>query len=174
LPPLLNAPDILTTLDRILGGSASRRSGVRAGWIPWKHVPGHEKDPGRHGDLDLLIRIAFDFHISTPWYCTDADGNISYYVVPYLNRSGHLAASVDWWSYDYDGGFPACTGGISDALNRAVPQGMRTLQELIDARLALFADRRFDMLYLLPGNGTRAGGGNVNVNEHCSIALLPH
>ena len=173
LLPILNATDILATLDRILGDSADRRSGVRAGWIPWKYVPGHEKDPGRHGDLDLLVRIAFDFHISTPWYCSDADGNISYYVVPFLNRSGHLGANVDWWSYDYDGGGPFCTGDISDRLNSAVPGGLGTLQELIDARLALFADRRFDMLYLLPGDGARAGGGNVNVNDHCSIALLP-
>lgn len=173
LPPILNASDILSALDAMLGSSASRTSPIRAGWIPWRHVPFHESDPGRHGDLDLLVRIFFNFHISTPWYCTDADGDISYYVIPYLDGSGRLGAYVDWWSYHYDGGGPFCTGAISDALSSAVPGGISALQSMIDARLALFADRRFDMLYLLPGNGTRTGGGSVNVNEHVSLALLP-
>jgi hypothetical protein len=173
LPPILNAGDILDAVDRMLGGSANRTSAINAGWIPWKYVQGHEGDPNRHGDLDLLVRIFFNFHVSTPWYCSDADGDISYYVVPYLDGTGRLGAYVDWWSYHYDGGGPFCTGAINDALNGAVPNGMATLQSMIDARLAFFADRRFDMLYLLPGDGTRFGGGNVNVDEHCSIALLP-
>jgi len=173
LPPLLNASDILNAVDGLLRGSANRTSGIKAGWIPWRYVPEHESDPGRHADLDLLIRIFFNFHVSTPWYCSDADGNISYYVVPYLDGDGRLAAYVDWWSYDYDGGGPFCTGAISDALDSAVPGGMSTLQSMIDARLAFFADRRFDTLYLLPGNGARSGGGNVNVNEHVSLAVIP-
>ena len=173
LPPLLNAPDILSALDGILGNSATRTSGIKAGWIPWRHVPGHEKDPGRHGDLDLLVRVFFNFHVSTPWYCSDADGDISYYVIPYLDASGRLGAYVDWASYNYDGGGPFCTGEISDRLDRALPGGFATLQSIIDARLAPLAEHRFDMLYLLPGNGSRTGGGNVNVNEHVSLALLP-
>jgi hypothetical protein len=173
LPPILNAPDVLSTVDSILGSSASRTSSIKAGWIPWRHVPFHEKDPGRHGDLDLLVRIFFNFHISTPWYCSDADGDISYYVIPYLNGSGRLGAYVDWWSYHFSGGAPFCSGEISDRLDSAVPGGMGTLQSMIDVRMAFFASRSFDMLYLLPGNGTRTGGGTVNVNEHVSLALLP-
>lgn len=173
LPPILNAGDILASIDRMLGDSAGRTSPIKAGWIPWRHVPGHENDPGRHGDLDLLVRIFFDFHVSTPWYCSDADGNINYYIVPYLDGGGHLGAYVDWWSWHYDGGGPFCTGAISDALNKSVPSGMGTLQTMLDTRLALFADRPFDMLYLLPGDGARSGVGNVNVDEHVSLALLP-
>ena len=173
LPPLMNASDVLNTLDAILGNQANRTSEIFAGWIPWRHVPGHGKDPGRHGDLDLLIRIFFRFHISTPWYCSDADGNISYYVVPFIDSAARLRASVDWWSYDFDGGGPFCSGEISDQLNSAVPGGTSTLQAMIDARLALFARQQFDLLYLLPGSGSRSGGGNVNVNEHVSLALLP-
>jgi hypothetical protein len=173
LPFFLNDQNILSMVDGMLGGLAKRASDIKAGWIPWRHVPGHEKDPSRHGDLDLLVRIFFNFHVSTPWYCSDADGDISYYVVPYLDGSGRLGAYVDRWSYHYDGGGPFCTGEISDRLDSAVPSGMSTLQSMIDARLASFADRRFDMLYLLPGDGSRTGGGNVNVNEHVSLALLP-
>src|SRR3569623_532523 len=108
LPPLLNAADVLATLDKVLG-SARRTSAVKAGWIPWRHVPGHEKDPGRHGDLDLLIRMFFNFHVSTPWYCSDADGDISYYVVPYLDSNKRLGAFVDFFIYHYDGGGPFCS-----------------------------------------------------------------
>jgi hypothetical protein len=173
LPPILNASDILDSLDKLLGSSASRTSPIKAGWIPWVHVPGHEQDPGRHADLDLLVRIFFDFHISTPWYCSDADGNINYYVVPYLDGNGHLGAYADWWSWHYDGGGPFCTGAISDGLNQSVPSGMGTLQSMLDTRLSLFANRQFDMLYLLPGDGSRTGSGTVDVDEHVSLALLP-
>jgi hypothetical protein len=174
LASVLNAPDIQSSVDDMLGGSQARRtSDIKAGWIPWRHVPYHENDPGRHADLDLLVRIFFNIHITTPGYCTDADGSISYYIVPYLDSSGRLGAWVDWWSYDFDGGWPFCSGAISDALGNPVPAVIVTLQGLIDGRLALFADRRFDMLYLLPGDGTRSGGGTVNVDESVALALLP-
>jgi hypothetical protein len=173
LVSILNASDILSTVDNILGDSATRTSDIKAGWIPWRYVPYRGSDPGRHGDLDLLVRIFFNFHINTPWYCTDADGDISYYVVPYLNGSGRLGAYVDGWSYHYDGGGPFCTGSINDRLNSGIPAGLGTIQSLLDARLELFADRRFDLLYLLPGNGAKSGGGMVNVNERVSLALLP-
>lgn len=173
LVPILNAPDVLAAVDGILGGSASRTSAIKAGWIPWRYVPYRSSDPSRHGDLDLLVRIFFNFHVSTPWYCTDADGDISYYVVPFLDGAGRLGAFVDGWSYSYSGGGPFCTGAINDRLNSGVPAGMGTLQNMLDTRLALFARRRFDLLYLLPGNGTRSGGGDVNVDEHVSLALLP-
>jgi hypothetical protein len=173
LQPVLNAADILAAVDGILSGSASRTSGIRAGWIPWRYVPYRGADPARHGDLDLLVRISFNFHVGTPWYCTDADGNISYYVVPFLDGAGRLGAFVDGWSYAYSGGGPFCTGAINDRLNSGVPAGMATLQSMLDSRLGLFASRRFDLLYLLPGNGARSGGGSVNVDERVSLALLP-
>src|SRR2546423_4426964 len=64
LSPLLNASDILDSVDRMLGGSARRTSAIKAGWIPWRYVPGRSNDPNRHADLDLLVRIFFNFHIS--------------------------------------------------------------------------------------------------------------
>lgn len=173
LVPLVNAPDILATVDRLLGGSAERTSDIKAGWIPWRYVPYRSSDPSRHADLDLLVRIFFNFHVHTPWYCSDADGDISYYVVPYLDGAGHLGAYVDGWSYHFDGGGPFCAGAISDQLNSSVPGGMSALQSMLDTRLALFADRTFDLVYLLPGDGARSGVGTVNVDEHVSIALLP-
>lgn len=173
LPPILNTSDVLAAVDSVLSSPASRTSGIKAGWIPWKYVPYYGSAPGRHGDLDLLIRVFFNFHVSTPWYCTDADGNISYYVVPYLDGGGHLGAYVDGWSYHYSGGSPFCTGSINDKLNSGVPAGMGTLQSMLDTRLALFSRTTFDLVYLLPGSGDTSGSGSVNVDEHVSLALLP-
>ena len=119
LVSLLNFPDVLNELDAIVGGG--RTSPLRGGWIPWKYVPYRNQDPARHHDLDLLIRLSFDFHVSTPWYCSDADGTIHFYGVPYLGGSGRAGGYVDGWSYHYDGGGPFCTGDISDALNSKVP-----------------------------------------------------
>ncbi len=174
LVPIFNNPSVLSAVDNMFAGSSAHRtSPIKAGWIPWRHVPGHDKDPARHEDLALLVRIFFNFHVNTPWYCTDADGNISYYIVPYLDESGHIGAYVDWWSYDFDGGFPFCAGSISDTLDSAVPGGIGSLQSMIDNLLKLFANQTFDLLYLLPGDGTKSGGGTVNVDEHASLALLP-
>ncbi|MET8776957.1 hypothetical protein ABZV58_18300 [Nocardia sp. NPDC004654] len=168
-----NTAAVTGAIDQMLGGAASRRSEVRAGWIPWLHVPYHDDEPGRHGELDLLVRIAFDFHIGTPWFCTDADGDISYYVLFFTDRGGRLRSAVDGWSYDYDGGGPFCTGGINDALDDAVSGGVTTLQGLLDAALAQFAERRFDLVYLLPGAADTDGQGSVDVGSHVSLALLP-
>jgi hypothetical protein len=166
-------PLVTAAIDNLLGGSVSRRSPVKAGWIPWKYVPYRGQDPGRHNDLDLLVRLFFDFHISTPWYCSDADGNISYYVVFFLDGAGKLGASVDGWSYDYGGGWPFCTGAINDGLNAAVPAGMGTLESLLTAALAAYGGQTFDLVYLLPGAADKSGVGSVNVDEHVSLALLP-
>ncbi len=136
LVPILNDPSVLSAVDNMFAGSpAHRTSPIKAGSIPWRHVPDYEKDPARHEDMDMLVRIFFNFHVNTPWYCTNADGNISYYIVPYLDKSGYLGVYVDWWSYDFHGGFPFCAASISSALDRLVPEGMGSLQSMINSRL---------------------------------------
>jgi hypothetical protein len=174
LAPLLNTSVVLSQLDGILAGQASRTSGVMAAGVFWPDVPYHDKDPGRHNAGDMLIRIYFNFHIGTPWYCSDADGNISYYIVLYLDGGGQLHGYVDGWSYHYDGGGPFCTGTINDRLNHGVDGGVATLQALLDAELGLLARQSFSMLYLLPGSGTQAAGEfSENADRDVAIAVLP-
>jgi hypothetical protein len=172
--PALNNPVVLAAIDALLGGSASRTSGVMAAGVFWPSVPYHDKDPNRHNDWDMLVRVYFDFHISTPWYCSDADGNISYYLVLYLDGSGHVQGYVDGWSYDYGGGGPFCTGAIDDALNSAVPGGIASVQDLLNQELALLSGNTFSMLYYLPGSGTKAAGSfSEDADTDVAIALLP-
>lgn len=172
LTPQVDTNRIRGIIDETLGSEARRTSGIFAGWIPWKYVPYYSSRPDRN-DLDLLVRIFFDFHVDTPWFCTDADGDISYYVRIFLTGDGGLRARVDGWSFDYNGGEPFCTGEISDELRDGVPGGMSTLQEEINNTLGLFEGFRFDLVYLLPGSGDTSGTGSVNVNKRCSLALLP-
>lgn len=170
----LNTDSILAQIDALLAGQANRTSGVMAAGVFWRDVPYHDQDPGRHNDGDMLIRIYFNFHIGTPWYCSDANGNISYYLVIYLDGSGHLQGYVDGWSYNYSGGFPFCTGDINNALNQAVPAGMATVQTILDDELAALSELTFSMLYFLPGSGTKTPGSfSENADLDVAIAVLP-
>lgn len=174
LAPLFNTNDILGQIDAMLGGHADRTSGIKASIKFWWQVPYHDKDPGRHGEWDMLIRVYFDFHIGTPFYCSDANGDISYYIVVYLDGGGHLHAYVDGWSWHYDGGGPFCTGAIDDALNAAVPAGVGPLQGALDTKLGVLSGVSFSSLYLLPGSGTKSPGDTrENADDDAAIAVTP-
>jgi hypothetical protein len=170
---VLSNPLVTNAIDGLLTGDVSRTSGVMAQGVFWRDVPYHDQNPGAHNDWDMLVRVYFDIHIHTPWYCSDADGNISYYLVFYLDGSGNLNGYVDGWSYNYSGGGPFCTGGIDDALNQAVPGGIPTVQNLLNEAIALLASSRYSTLYYLPGSGTQAQGDfNENADTDVALALL--
>jgi hypothetical protein len=172
-----NNPLALSVIDGLLSGGASRSGPVRTSYITWANVPAGVKGgtPGRHQPWELLGTLNIDFHVSTPWYCSDANGTITYYVFFYLDGGGVLHAYVEGWRYRYDGGGPFCTGAINSALNSAVPGGMSTVQSQLDLGLSLFAaGRRFSMLYFLPGRGVRSGGSfQDNADNNVALAVLP-
>jgi hypothetical protein len=170
----LNSPFILSQIDTLLGDQANRTSGILAQGVFWPNVPYYSQDPSRHSDEDMLVRVYFDFHISTPWYCSDANGDISYYLFLYIDDSNHLQGYVDGWSYDYSGGGPFCTGGINNALNSAVPNGIATVQGILNEALALLSSSTFSKLYYLPGSGTKVPGSfNENADIDVAVAVLP-
>jgi hypothetical protein len=171
LVALLNTPLVLNLIDNNLGSQANRTSQLNAGWIPWRDVSYYYPRNDR-GDLDLLIKLSFNFHVSTPWYCSDADGYIEYMIVTYLDTDGHLHAYVDGWDYHFDGG-SFCSGSISDALNSSVPGAIGQIQTELNTFLGLINSRQFDMVYYLPGTAGHSGSGSVDVDNSISIALLP-
>jgi len=174
LGPLLNTPGTVAQIDQLLGSQANRTSALMAQARFYWQVPYYSQDPARHGAWDMLLRLYFDFQISTPWYCSDANGDISYYIVVYLDGAGHLGAYVDGWSYNYNGGGPFCTGGINDALSSAVPAGIGSLQNLLSSGLGLLGGTSFSSVYLLPGDGTKAPGDtSENADVDAAIAVLP-
>jgi hypothetical protein len=170
----INNPLVLNQVDGLLGGGASRTSGLFAAGVFWPSVPYYSKDPGRHNDSDMLIRVYFNIHIHTPWYCSDANGDIAYYLFLYLDGSGHLQGYVDGWSWDYNGGGPFCTGSINDKLNSSVPGGVPTVQSVLNIMLGSLSESRFSTFYYLPGNGTKSPGSAAqNADQDVAIALLP-
>ena len=171
-----NNPLALIVIDRLVASPASRRGAVRTSYVTWANVhPGvRAGNPGLHQDWELLGTINVDFHVSTPWYCTDADGTIKYYVFFFLDGGGQARGRVEGWSYSYGGGGPFCTGAINDSLNAGVPGGMGPLQAQLDTALALFGGgRSFSMIYFLPGRGARSGFSSDNADNNVALALLP-
>jgi hypothetical protein len=171
-----NNPLALSVIDGLLTGGASRRGPVRTSYVTWANVhPGvRAGNPNRHQPWELLGTLNVDFHISTPWYCSDADGTITYYIFFFIDGEGQLRANVDGWSYRYDGGGPFCTGEISSRLTTAVSGGMGTVQSQIDLGISLFArSRRFSMLYFLPGHGVRSGFSQDSADNNVALAALP-
>ncbi len=177
LSAVANNPIALGVIDGLLTGGASRSGPVRTSYVTWGHVPGGVRggDPNRHHDWELLATLNIDFHISTPIYCTDASGTITYYIFFSLDGSGHLHAHVDGWSYHFDGGFPFCSGEINSRLRTAVSGGMSTVQSQVDLGVSLFAGGdSFSVLYFLPGHGIRSGGDfQDNADNNVSLAVLP-
>ena len=168
---VLSNPAVTGAIDGMLSSDVSRTSGVMAQGVFWKDVPYHDSDPGRHNDWDMLVRVYFDMHIHTPWYCSDADCNISFYLMFWLDGAGDLHGFVDGWSYDYSGGGPFCTGGIDDALNNAIPAGIPTVQNLVNEAVALLGEGTFSSLHYLPGSG-RKDQGDFNENADTDVALV--
>jgi hypothetical protein len=171
---VLSNPLVTGPVDNIIHGDAHRSGPIQAQGVFWTNVPYYGSNPARHQPWDMLVRIFVPIHISTPWYCTDADGTVSYWLVFYLDTARHLHGHVDGWSYQYDGGGPFCTGGINDQLNAAVSGGVSTVQNLVDQAVGLLGAGTHSMLYYLPGSGSKAPGGrSENADSNVALVLLP-
>lgn len=166
----------LATIDRLLTGDASRSGPVRTSYVRWDrvHPAVRASDPGRHQPWELLGTLNIDFHISTPWYCTDVDGTLTYYLFFFLDGSGRLRVNADGWSFRYDGGGPFCTGEVSSRLRDAASGAVGTVESQIRTAFDLLTgSSRFSMLYFLPGRGSRSGSASGNADDTVALAVLP-
>lgn len=177
IPGSINgSPAALLAIDNLLGSSASRTSPVFTAGIPWgPRVPYYNENPGKHAPWAMIIRVYFSFHISTPSYCWDLDGTISYYLQFYLDRSGALHGYVDARGEEYRWKpADACRSRVQEQVAAGVDAGVQTVEGLIDLAIATNASGRFSQLYLLPGTGTRAlGGFDENADTGVALALRP-
>src|SRR5262245_39646080 len=134
----------LMSVDALLGQESKRTSPVFAAGIPWGgRLPYFDQDPSRHNSWDIIVRIYFDIHISTPGYCWDLDGTISYYLMFFLDPQGKLKAFVDAWGWRI--GWKAadvCRDTVRKRLSTGVDNGVATVQALIDAAIAQHAAGR--------------------------------
>jgi hypothetical protein len=174
LAVLLSNPVVTKAIDGLLKGKASRTSSVMAQGLLWHDAPYHDQDPRRHAEGDMLVRVYFDIHIPTPWFCTDADGSVSYYLVFYLDAEGNLNAYVDASGWEFEGGWGLCEEGVEEELRKSVPDGVSTVQTLLADAIALLGSQHYSMLYYLPGSGTRGGGDfQENASTDVALALIP-
>lgn len=177
LHAMANSPLALSTIDANLSGAVSRSGEVRTTYLTWDRVPDEVRraNPGLHQPWELLTTLIIPFHASLPWYCPDVDGTIRYYVFFYLDRGGQLRGRIDGWYWEYSGWAGVCGGELRRGLNDGVPAGIRPLQSQIDLGLRLFADdRTFNMLYYLPGTGTRSGFSEDDADRRIALAVIPN
>jgi hypothetical protein len=153
----------------------SLTSHIRVQGVAWQDVPYFWQNIVAHKIDDMLVRVDFDFHIETPWFCSDADGNISVYLFLFLDSGGRLRGVVDGTWFSYDGGGPFCTGPITAGLNSAMPGVRKQVEPILAAAIAKVPSAiRFRQLYYLPGTGTQASGGFAeNGATDLALALLP-
>ena len=163
------------TIDRRLPQDVSRTSGVRAAGRFWKDIVEELEieDTKRHQDYDMLVRMFFEIHINTPWYCTAADGSISFYVLFFLDGAGRLQGQVDFGAWEFNGG-AACSGAIDDRLGTNVGRAVPIVQNMLNSALQPLATTTFSQLYYLPGRGRRdAGIFRGNADRTVALVLVP-
>src|SRR5712691_6808475 len=145
-----------------------RNSDIRSGWMQWRYIPYHDKQPGRHQESDLLNQIAFDIHVDRGVGTVDNDGWVGFYYFFFFDGAGRLGAFVDGWAFHCGGGgglYDDGPGGLGEILNMVLPQFLAPIQSFLDSLCATAGLRApgqrdsggralFDRFYLLPGNGS--------------------
>jgi hypothetical protein len=158
----------------LIASGASLTSDIRVQGVPWISVPYFWQNPLAHSFSDMLARIDFDFLIHTPWYCSDATGTISVYVLLFLDSHGHLQGHVDgaWW--ERHGGDPFCTGPVDSGLDAAIPGVKTKVKPILDNALKAASAIKFKRMYFLPGHGTKAPGlSSGDGRTDLTLALIP-
>ena len=172
-PQIATNATIGLVASQLINAGASLTSSIRVQGVLWPSVPYFFQEPLAHKLNQMLVRVDFDFHIETPWYCSDADGTISLYLFLFLDSQGHLQGNVDGAWFQYNGGGPFCTGHITAGLNEAMPSVVAQVKPILKQALTEAAGVKFKTLYFLPGNGTKAPGVSFqNASNDLALGLL--
>lgn len=142
--------------QQLANAGASLTSGIRVQGVFWPSVPYFLQNPLAHKIDQMLVRVDFDFHIETPWFCSNADGTISVFIFLFLDKAGKLKGNVDGTWFQYSGGGPFCTGAITSGLKGALPSVVSKVQPILNTALAAAAGATFKALYFMPGNSTNS------------------
>jgi len=171
-PQINTSANVGVIAEKLIAAGATLASQIGVQGVPWGAVPYFFQNPARHQLTDMLIRIHVDFHIQTPWYCSDVDGTIAVFLFAFLDKSGHLQVVLDglWWNFN--GGGPFCVGAVSNGLNAAMPAVRATVLGLLPALAKPAAGIKFSRLYFLPGDGTKVVATVENATNDLSIGLL--
>jgi hypothetical protein len=133
-------------LDQKLAGEQASRNGDPT--LTWQVFP--QGIPNLDPNLAYL-KIYQPLHISLPWYWSDYEASMTYYLYPYIDGNGRLRTYGARWEYWVEKG--AKSHKIGDRLRPKVENGLPELVDVVNRRLASF-DRLGSLrdVYLLPGN----------------------
>ena len=160
--------------NQLVSAGASLTSKIRVQGVPWVLVPYFLQKPLAHNFFDMLVRVDFDFHIETPWYCSDADGTISVYLFLFIDKNKHLQGSVDGAWFSFNGGGPFCAGKIQDGLSAALPAVISQVKPVLAKAISQASGVPFKTLYYLPGNGIKTPGIFIqDASADLALALIP-
>lgn len=153
LGPLVTAA-FLPQINQLLKNNSTitLTSGPFVQIVLWPEVPYFLARFPDHSTTTQLLRVDFNLHIRTPWWMSDADTNVSFYIFARL-EGGHLVANVDGAWVIVNGGWPDGQA-IADDLGAAAIQAIPNVQSAINSALAPFAAATFSTIYFIPGNGT--------------------
>jgi hypothetical protein len=171
-PQIDTAANVGMVAEKLIAAGASLSSQIGVQGVPWGAVPYFSQHPLAHKLTDMLIRIHFDFHIQTPWYCSDVNGTMAVFLFAFLDNAGHLQVVLDgmWWNFS--GGGPFCVGAVSNGLNAAMPSVKSAVLGLLPSITKAAQGIKFSRLYFLPGDGTKNLIALENATNDLSIGLL--
>jgi len=171
LGPIVNA-QVAPQIVPILGGDISLTSSIQAQITPWMKVGYFWQKPNAHSTMTLFVRIHFNLHVNTPWYMSDADADVSLYVLPGL-KNGKVTAKVDGAWVKVHGGWPDGQA-IADKLGKIAIKAIPEAQSAINSALAPLAAASFSSLYPLPGNGTQSAQFTIqDATADTALAVVP-
>lgn len=157
---------------QLINAGATLTSGLRVQGVPWIKVPYFPQKPASHNICDMLIKLNFDFHVETPWFCSDIDGTISVFLFVFLDNKKHLKVNVDGTWFSFDGG-GLCAGPAAKAFTAAMPGVKAQIASLLPSLISGISGNKFINLHFLPGNGTQALGGFAqNASIDLALGLL--
>jgi len=164
----------LPIINKALGNeqNITLTSGPFAQIALWQQVPYFLSRLLDHPLNTTLLRIDFNLHIHTPWWMSDADANVSFYIFVRLDSGGHLRADVDGAWVIVNGGWPDGQA-IADKLGAIAISEIATVNNALHAEVAQVAGGTFKSIYLIPGNGSKAAfvQGDASLDTSLAVAV---
>ena len=174
LGSLINTNENVGLVSKLLTSShAALTSDLRVQAVPWINVPYFLQSAGAHLPTDMLLNVNFNYHIETPFPCTDIDGTISVFLFLFIDGNKRLQMKLDGTSFTVEGGALGCHDPAKNAIQAAMPAVKKQVKDLLPGLLAVTKDLKFSNMYYMPGNGFKAVGAQVqNASVDTALGLI--
>jgi hypothetical protein len=174
LGSLINTNENVGLISKMLTSShAALTSDLRVQAVQWISVPYFLQSAGAHLPTDQLLKVNFDYHIETPFPCTDIDGTISVFLFLFIDANKKLQVKLDGTSFTLEGGLFGCHDPAMNAIKAAMPAVKQQVKDLLPGLLAVTKDLKFSNMYYMPGNGFKTAGVRAqNASVDTALGLI--